>query len=31
MENVREFLRDNGFAAQVWKTYGMIVRACSKA
>ena len=31
MENVWEFLRDNRFAAQVWKTYGMIVRACSKA
>jgi hypothetical protein len=31
MENVWEFLRDNRFGAQVWKTYGAIVRACSKA
>jgi hypothetical protein len=26
MRNVWEFLRDNRFAAQVWKTYGSIVR-----
>ena len=31
MENVWEFLRDNRFGAQVWKTYGDIVRACSNA
>ena len=31
MENVWEFLRDNRFGAQVWKTYGAIVQACSKA
>jgi hypothetical protein len=31
MENVWEFLRDNRFGAQVWKTYGAIVHACSKA
>jgi transposase len=31
MENVWEFLRDNRFGAQVWKNYGEIVRACSKA
>ena len=30
-ENVWEFLRDNRFGAQVWKTYGEIVRACSNA
>ena len=29
MENVWGFLRDNRFGAQVWKTYGDIVRACS--
>lgn len=31
MENVWEFLRDNRFGAQVWKTYGEVVRACSNA
>ena len=31
IENVWEFLRDNRFGAQVWKTYAAIVRACSKA
>jgi DDE superfamily endonuclease len=31
MENVWEFLRDNRFGAQVWKTYSEVVRACSKA
>jgi hypothetical protein len=31
MENVWEFLRDNRFGAQVWNTYGAIVRACGKA
>ena len=31
MENVWGFLRDNRFGAQVWKTYGDIVRACSNA
>ena len=31
MENVWEFLRDNRFGTQVWKTYNDIVRACAKA
>jgi transposase len=31
MENVWEFLRDNRFGAQVWKTYGDVVRACANA
>ena len=31
MENVWEFLRDNRFGTQVWKTYSDIVRACAKA
>jgi hypothetical protein len=31
METVWEFLRDNRFGAQVWKTYSDVVRACSRA
>ena len=31
METVWEFLRDNRFASQVWKTYNDVVDACSTA
>lgn len=31
MENVWEFLRENRFGAQVWKSYSAILHACSKA
>ena len=31
MENVWEFLRDNRFGAQVWKSYKEVVRACCDA
>ena len=31
MENVWEFLRDNRFGAQVWKSYKAVVAACCDA
>ena len=31
MENVREFLRNNKFGAQVWKSYKAVVDACCDA
>ena len=31
METVWEFLRDNRFGAQVWKSYKAVVAACCEA